>query len=83
MQRTWSTTELREDFEVLGFQAPYVVVRRKADNAMGSLQFVHDPRLYFGWQPHEPARPETDPCERGTVGCSVTHGAAETSCEPW
>lgn len=30
-------------------------------------------------------RAETDPCERGTVGCSVRHPQAgpETSCETW
>jgi len=29
-------------------------------------------------------RPETDPCQRGTVGCSVDHPAGpETKCEPW
>ena len=30
-------------------------------------------------------RPETDPCERGTVGCSVRHPATgpEISCEVW
>ena len=30
-------------------------------------------------------RPETDPCERGTVGCSVRHPATgpETDCETW
>lgn len=29
-------------------------------------------------------RAETDPCERGTVGCSVAHPAGpETDCQPW
>lgn len=28
-------------------------------------------------------RPETDPCERGTVGCSVRHGNADSPCEGW
>jgi len=28
-------------------------------------------------------RPETDPCERGTSGCSVLHGSADTPCEGW
>lgn len=28
-------------------------------------------------------RPETDPCERGTVGCSVLHGNADTACDTW
>lgn len=28
-------------------------------------------------------RAETDPCERGTVGCSVAHGSRDTNCLPW
>lgn len=47
---TWDTTELRGAFEVLGFQAPYVVVRRKVDGVVGSLEFTHQPRVYFGWR---------------------------------
>jgi hypothetical protein len=34
---------------VLGFSAPFVVVRRRSDNVKGSLEFTHAPRLYFGW----------------------------------
>lgn len=48
----WSTEELSRDFEVIGFLAPYVVVRRKADGVRGSLEFQHGPpRLYFNFQP--------------------------------
>jgi len=46
----WTTDQMREDFEVLGFQAPYVVVRRRSDGVKGSLQFTHQPRHYFGWE---------------------------------
>jgi hypothetical protein len=49
--KVWTTDELAEDFEVMGFMAPFVVVRRKADGAEGSLEFQHFPRLYFNWQP--------------------------------
>jgi len=45
------TNQLREDFEVLGFGAPLVVVRRKSDGKRGSLFFQHNPRFYFGFQP--------------------------------
>ena len=45
--RVWDTQELGREFEVLGFMAPYVVVRRRADGAKGSLMFQHDPRYYF------------------------------------
>ena len=49
----WNTDELRRDFDVIGFQAPYVVVTRKLDGRKGSLQFQHAPRVYFDWTPHE------------------------------
>jgi hypothetical protein len=48
--QTWDTTQLQEDFEVLGFAAPYVVVVRKADGAKGVLQFAHRPRVYFDFE---------------------------------
>ncbi len=51
--RVWDTRQLAEEFEVIGFLAPLVVVRRKADGAKGSLEFQHNPRFYFNWQPHE------------------------------
>lgn len=47
----WTTEELTRDFEVLGFMAPYVVVRRKVDGVKGSLMFRHSPRVYFDWTP--------------------------------
>lgn len=49
-EQTWTTEQLREDFEVLAFQAPFVAVKRKADGLRGSLEFTHAPRLYFGWK---------------------------------
>ena len=48
--QVWDTTELQQDFDVTGFMAPYVVVLRKADNVVGSLQFQHDPRLYYAFK---------------------------------
>ena len=48
--QVWSTTELSEDFEVLGFAAPLVVVKRKSDSQKGSLFFQHHPRFYFGFE---------------------------------
>jgi len=48
--KVWSTEELRADYEVIGFGAPYVVVRRKATGQTGSMEFQHSPRLYFNWQ---------------------------------
>jgi hypothetical protein len=49
--QTWTTQQLQEDFEVEGFAAPFVVVRRKSDGVRGSLEFQHSPRVYFGWSP--------------------------------
>lgn len=50
--QVWDTQQLREQFEVLGFMAPLVVVRRKSDGVKGSLEFQHSPRLYFNFEPH-------------------------------
>lgn len=49
--QVWSTQQLGEDFEVVGFMAPFVVVRRKADAVKGSLEFQHNPRFYFNFAP--------------------------------
>ena len=43
----WSTDELTRDFDVIGFAAPCVLVRRKADSVEGTLMFRHSPRVYF------------------------------------
>src|SRR5438270_13646891 len=51
--KVWTTDELAEDFEVIGFMAPLVVVRRKAGGLKGSLEFQHQPRIYFNFQPHQ------------------------------
>jgi hypothetical protein len=51
--QVWDTNQLREDFEVLGFGAPLVVVRRKSDGQKGSLFFQHSPRYYFGFEAHK------------------------------
>lgn len=47
--RVWDTEELRAEFEVLGFLAPFVCVRRKSDGQKGSLEFQHNPRFYFNF----------------------------------
>jgi hypothetical protein len=50
--QVWDTQQLAEDFEVIGFLAPVVVVRRRSDGKKGSVEFQHSPRFYFAWQPH-------------------------------
>lgn len=52
--QVWDTTELSAEFEVLGFLAPYVAVRRKSDRQKGSLEFQHNPRFYFNFMPDNP-----------------------------
>ena len=47
----WDTERLRTEFEVLGFGAPLVVVRRRGDGVRGSLMFQHSPRIYFSFTP--------------------------------
>ena len=48
--QVWDADELRTDIDVIGFAAPLVVVRRRADNVKGSLYFQHNPRFYFGFK---------------------------------
>lgn len=45
--QVWDTTQLQQDFSVIGFLAPFVTVRRKSDGAEGILTFQHSPRFYF------------------------------------
>jgi hypothetical protein len=45
------TDEVRKNFEVEGFMAPFCVVRRLSDGQRGSLEFQHLPRFYFNFVP--------------------------------
>jgi hypothetical protein len=47
--KIWDTKELSKDFNVTGFMAPFVVVRRKSDGKSGSMMFQHHPRFYFNF----------------------------------
>ena len=48
----WNTSTLQRDFEVLGFMAPFVVVRKKDGSGVkGSLEFTDSPRYYFNFEP--------------------------------
>ncbi len=47
------TLELARDYIVTGFAAPLVVVRRKSDGVVGTLEFQHLPRFYFAFRPQE------------------------------
>jgi hypothetical protein len=50
--QVWDTQELSKDFEVTGFMAPFVVVKRRSDGVVGSLMFRHSPRFYFSFTPY-------------------------------
>ena len=47
--QVWDTQELRCDFDVTGFMAPFVMACRKSDGKKGTLMFQHLPRFYWGW----------------------------------
>ncbi len=47
--RVWDTEQLRRDFDVQGFMAPFVLVNRRSDDKRGTLMFQHAPRFYFSW----------------------------------
>jgi hypothetical protein len=48
-QERWTSDEVARDFEVIGFMAPFAIVKRKADGAKGTLEFTHSPRVYFNF----------------------------------
>lgn len=47
--QVWNTRELSSEYDVVGFLAPFVEVKRKADGAHGTLKFQHRPRFYFNF----------------------------------
>lgn len=47
----WTTAEMQEVFEVLGFTHGFVVVIRKSDGVKGSLSFAGRPRIYTDFVP--------------------------------
>lgn len=58
----FDTRELARVFVVVGYETPLVIVRRKHDNALGTLRFQDAPRLYFDFKATAP----------GTDGSSTT-----------
>lgn len=49
----FNTEQLGEHFEVTGFMAPFVHVKRKLDGKKLLLEFTHMPRFYFYSEPVE------------------------------
>ena len=51
--QVWDTGELQRDYIVIGFLAPFVVVRRRDNREEGSLEFQHQPRFYFNYRSND------------------------------
>ena len=47
----WTTDEVTQEFEILGFLAPFCTAVRISTGEKGSLLFGHRPRIYYGWKP--------------------------------
>jgi len=52
-EKVWDTAELRADFEVQGFLAPFVVVTQRSTGQQGMMLFQHEPRYYWCFEPNE------------------------------
>lgn len=50
--QVWDTDQMSEQFQAIGFMAPYIVVQRRSDGVKGSLEFQHNPRFYFNFVAH-------------------------------
>lgn len=48
--QVWNTAELAAQFVITAIIDDQVVVRRKADNKVGTLHYQNEPRLYFGFE---------------------------------
>lgn len=49
-QNVWDATQLQAEFEVIGFMAPFCAVRHKKTGIKGSVEFNHNPRLYYNFK---------------------------------
>lgn len=45
------TAQLREQYEVHSFLAPFILCTRKSDGVRGTMEFTHSPRWYFNFVP--------------------------------
>lgn len=45
--------QLEEQYEVIGYEYPYVAVRRKRDGIIGSFLYSPSRLFYFGWEEYE------------------------------
>ena len=49
----YTTAELQEKFNVLGFMMGFCVVEDKETGEKGSFEFFHSPRIYFNYKKDE------------------------------
>lgn len=49
--KVWNTEELKQDFEVIAFAAPFVKTIYKTSHKLEVLGFQHHPRFYFSLFP--------------------------------
>jgi hypothetical protein len=47
--QVWDTEQLKTEFIVQSFLAPFIFATRRSDNQDGTLLFQHAPRYYFGF----------------------------------
>ena len=50
--KVWSAEELEQEFVVTAFVGSTVVVRRKTDDLVGTLEFTKRPHLFYNFQPN-------------------------------
>lgn len=51
--QVWDIEQLKQDFIVVDYADPYVIVRRRSDNVLGSVHVQKNPRLYFSFDIHD------------------------------
>jgi hypothetical protein len=49
LDRVWDTQQLSSEFEVLGFRAPFAIVKKRSSGEQGSMLFQNQPRFYFAY----------------------------------
>lgn len=45
----WNVEKVREEFDILSFYKSNVIVKRKKDKQLGTLDYQHSPRFYYNF----------------------------------
>jgi hypothetical protein len=53
--KVWTAEEVEQEFVISAFIGSTVVVRRKADDVVGTLEFTNRPHLFYNFQPQKGA----------------------------